>query len=78
MTWTPARPSGGGEGSSTSLPPAPPGTIVYTGNSLNPVSNTTESYPALDLSEGGGVFDMSNLRIVTPRVHNAIHYREKP
>lgn len=49
LTWTPASPPGGGEGSSTSLPPAPPGTIVYTGSSLNPVSNTTESYPALDL-----------------------------
>lgn len=49
LTWTPASPPGGGEGSSTSLPPAPPGTIVYTGSSLNPVSNTTESYPELDL-----------------------------
>ncbi|WP_176508302.1 MULTISPECIES: S-type pyocin domain-containing protein [Pseudomonas] len=49
LTWTPASPPGGGEGSSTSVPPAPPGTIVYTGSSLNPVSNTTESYPALDL-----------------------------
>lgn len=49
LTWTPASPPGGDEGSSTSLPPAPPGTIVYTGSSLNPVSNTTESYPALDL-----------------------------
>ncbi|RAS24012.1 MULTISPECIES: S-type pyocin domain-containing protein [unclassified Pseudomonas] len=49
LTWTPASPPGGGEGSSTSLPPAPPGTIVYSGSSLNPVSNTTESYPALDL-----------------------------
>ncbi|WP_313201631.1 S-type pyocin domain-containing protein [Pseudomonas sp.] len=49
LTWTPASPPGGGEGSSTSLPPAPPGTIVYTGSSLNPVSNPTESYPALDL-----------------------------
>ncbi|MFZ5936163.1 S-type pyocin domain-containing protein [Pseudomonas sp. HS6-2] len=49
LTWTPASPPGGGEGSSTSLPPAAPGTIVYTGSSLNPVSNTTESYPALDL-----------------------------
>ncbi|NIF26011.1 pyocin [Pantoea sp. Tr-811] len=49
LTWTPASPPGGGEGSSTSLPPAPPGTIVYTGSSLNPVSNATESYPALDL-----------------------------
>ncbi|MFJ4054594.1 S-type pyocin domain-containing protein [Pseudomonas sp. NPDC089743] len=49
LTWTPASPPGGGEGSSTSLPPAPPGTIVYTGSSLNPVSNETEGYPALDL-----------------------------
>lgn len=49
LTWTPASPPGGGEGSSTSLPPAPSGTIVYTGSTLNPVSNVTESYPALDL-----------------------------
>ncbi|MBS3186860.1 MULTISPECIES: S-type pyocin domain-containing protein [unclassified Pseudomonas] len=49
LTWTPASPPGGDEGSSTSLPPAPPGTIVYTGSSLRPVSNETEGYPALDL-----------------------------
>ncbi|WP_414156873.1 S-type pyocin domain-containing protein [Pseudomonas sp. BNK-15] len=49
LTWTPIRAPGGENGSSTSLPPAPPGTIIYTGSSLSPVSNETESYPALDL-----------------------------
>ncbi|RRV46204.1 S-type pyocin domain-containing protein [Pseudomonas sp. p106] len=49
LTWTPIRAPGGESGSSTSLPPAPPGTIIYTGSSLSPVSNETESYPALDL-----------------------------
>jgi len=37
------------DGNSTSLPSAPPGTVIYTGSSLNPVSTETESYPALDL-----------------------------
>lgn len=49
LTWTPASAPGGEEGSATSLPPVPQGTIVYTGSSLNPASNETESYPALDL-----------------------------
>lgn len=49
LTWTPASAPGGEDGSSTSLPSAPAGTVIYTGSSLNPVSNETESYPALDL-----------------------------
>ncbi|WP_043198001.1 S-type pyocin domain-containing protein [Pseudomonas putida] len=49
LTWTPASAPGGEGGSSTSLPPAPPGTVVYTGSTLNPVSTETEGYPALDL-----------------------------
>lgn len=49
LTWTPASAPGGEEGSSTSLPPAPPGTVVYTGSTLTPVETETESYPALDL-----------------------------
>ncbi|WP_060514853.1 S-type pyocin domain-containing protein [Pseudomonas sp. NBRC 111132] len=49
LTWTPASAPGGEDGSSTSLPPAPPGTVVYTGSTLNPVSTETEGYPALDL-----------------------------
>lgn len=49
LTWTPASAPGAEEGSSTSLPPAPPGTVVYTGSTLNPVSTETEGYPALDL-----------------------------
>ncbi|WP_232968867.1 S-type pyocin domain-containing protein [Pseudomonas putida] len=31
------------------MPPAAPGTVVYTGSTLNPVSTETEGYPALDL-----------------------------
>ncbi|MNO70052.1 Pyocin-S2 [compost metagenome] len=49
LTWTPANAPGGEEGSSTTLPPAAPGTVVYTGSTLNPVSTETEGYPALDL-----------------------------
>lgn len=49
LTWTPASAPGGEDGSSTSLPPAPPGTVVYTGSTLNPVNTETEGYPALDL-----------------------------
>lgn len=49
LTWTPASAPGAEEGSSTSLPPAPPGTVVYTGSTLNPISTETEGYPALDL-----------------------------
>jgi hypothetical protein len=49
LTWTPASAPGGEDGSSTSLPPAPPGTVVYTGSTLNPVRTETEGYPALDL-----------------------------
>ncbi|HDS1699756.1 MULTISPECIES: S-type pyocin domain-containing protein [unclassified Pseudomonas] len=49
LTWTPANAPGGEAGSSTSLPPAAPGTVVYTGSTLNPVSTKTEGYPALDL-----------------------------
>ncbi len=49
LTWTPASAPGAEEGSSTSLPPAPPGTVVYTGSTLNPVNTETEGYPALDL-----------------------------
>jgi len=49
LTWTPASAPGAEEGSSTSLPPAPPATVVYTGSSLTPVNTESESYPALDL-----------------------------
>ncbi|MFB6401989.1 S-type pyocin domain-containing protein [Pseudomonas putida] len=49
LTWTPSSAPGGEGGSSISLPPAPPGTVVYTGSTLNPVSTETEGYPALDL-----------------------------
>ncbi|MFJ4155799.1 S-type pyocin domain-containing protein [Pseudomonas sp. NPDC089752] len=49
LTWTPASAPGVEEGNSTSLPSVPPGTVVYTGSSLNPVSTETERYPALDL-----------------------------
>lgn len=49
LTWTPASAPGAEAGSSTSLPQVPPGTVVYTGSSLNPVSNAQEGYPALDL-----------------------------
>lgn len=49
LTWTPASALGAEEGSSTSLPPAPPATVVYTGSSLTPVNTESESYPALDL-----------------------------
>lgn len=51
LTWTPVSAPGGEEGSSTSLPPAPSGTIVYTGSSLNPMRTEQESYPALDLDQ---------------------------
>lgn len=30
------------------------------------------------ISKGGAVYDMDNLRIVTPKAHNRIHYGEKP
>ncbi|MDU9390608.1 S-type pyocin domain-containing protein [Pseudomonas sp. zfem002] len=30
------------------------------------------------ISEGGGVYDLDNIRIVTPLAHNHIHYGEKP
>jgi len=49
LTWTPASAPGGEEGSATSLPQVPPGTVVYTGSSLNPVTTEQEGYPALDL-----------------------------
>ncbi|MFJ4442422.1 S-type pyocin domain-containing protein [Pseudomonas sp. NPDC089422] len=49
LTWTPASAPGGDDNSSTSLPSLPPGTVVYTGSSLNPITTETESYPALDL-----------------------------
>ncbi|MCE0890099.1 S-type pyocin domain-containing protein [Pseudomonas alloputida] len=49
LTWTPASAPGGDEGNSTSLPLVPPGTVVYTGSSLNPVVTEQEGYPALDL-----------------------------
>lgn len=49
LTWTPASAPGDEQGSSTSLPPAPPGTVVYTGSSLNPVSTEQDGYPALEL-----------------------------
>ncbi|MCX2890075.1 S-type pyocin domain-containing protein [Pseudomonas sp. DCB_BI] len=49
LTWTPANAPGGEAGSSTSLPQVPPGTVVYTGSSLDPVITEQEGYPALDL-----------------------------
>jgi len=49
LTWTPASAPGAEEGTSTSLPPVPPGTVVYTGSSLTPITTEPESYPALDL-----------------------------
>ncbi|MEH6421032.1 S-type pyocin domain-containing protein [Pseudomonas sp. CGJS7] len=49
LTWTPANAPGGEGGSSTSLPQVPPGTVVYTGSSLDPVISEQEGYPALDL-----------------------------
>ncbi|MBI6925005.1 S-type pyocin domain-containing protein [Pseudomonas putida] len=30
------------------------------------------------ISEGGGVYDMSNIRVVIPPLHNRIHYGKKP
>ncbi|WP_412072352.1 hypothetical protein [Pseudomonas fluorescens] len=32
---------------------------------------------AIPVSENGGVYDMDNLRIVTPAAHNTIHYGGK-
>lgn len=32
----------------------------------------------IPISEGGGVYDMDNIRIVTPLSHNSIHYGTKP
>lgn len=49
LTWTPVSAPGSEQGSSTSLPPVPPGTVVYTGSKPNPVRTESESYPALDL-----------------------------
>ncbi|WP_460418218.1 S-type pyocin domain-containing protein [Pseudomonas sp. microsymbiont 2] len=49
LTWTPASAPGGNEGNSTSYPSVPPGTLVYGGSRLDPVSSEPESYPALDL-----------------------------
>ncbi|MBK4993924.1 pyocin [Pseudomonas sp. S37] len=49
LTWTPASAPVGEEGSSTSLPLVPTGTVVYTGSSLNPVITEQEGYPALEL-----------------------------
>ncbi|WP_225915618.1 S-type pyocin domain-containing protein [Pseudomonas urmiensis] len=53
LTWTPASAPGSEHGSSTSLLPVPPGTIVYSGSSLNPVisEQEQEQYPALDLDQ---------------------------
>lgn len=48
LTWTPVSAPGSEQGSSTSLPPVPPGTVVYTGSKPNPVRTESESYPALD------------------------------
>ncbi|MCO7563662.1 S-type pyocin domain-containing protein [Pseudomonas sp. S 311-6] len=48
LTWTPANAPGSGDGSSTTLPPAPPGTVVYPGSTLNPVQNEQEGYPGPD------------------------------
>ena len=53
LTWTPVSAPGDEDGNSTSLPSAPPGTVIYTGSSLNPVSTETESYPALDVLDQG-------------------------
>ncbi|WP_317847972.1 S-type pyocin domain-containing protein [Pseudomonas sp. HTZ2] len=49
LTWTPANAPGSEHGSPTSLPPIPPGAVVYTGSSLNPVKTEQQGYPALDL-----------------------------
>ncbi|MFK0313574.1 S-type pyocin domain-containing protein [Pseudomonas sp. NPDC090233] len=60
LTWTPVSAPGGEDESSASLPSVPPGTIVYTGSSLNPVSNETQRHPALDL------LDQERLIIIFP------------
>lgn len=60
LTWTPAEAPGSDLNSSTSLPPAPPGAIVYTGSTLKPVSNEQENYPALDLP------DLERLIVIFP------------
>ncbi|MHC6224127.1 S-type pyocin domain-containing protein [Pseudomonas sp. X10] len=49
LTWTPANAPDNDQSNSTSLPPTPPGVVIYAGNTLKPPSNEQEIYPALDL-----------------------------
>ncbi|RYD94434.1 MAG: pyocin, partial [Sphingobacteriales bacterium] len=60
LTWTPASAPGLKQGGSAGLPAIPPGTVVYTGSALEPVSNESGGYPALDL------FDQERLVITFP------------
>lgn len=48
LTWTPLNAPGSELGSSTSLPVAPTGAIIYTGSELIPQTDLVESYPDLD------------------------------
>ncbi|MBV4502833.1 S-type pyocin domain-containing protein [Pseudomonas shirazensis] len=60
LTWTPASAPGLEQGGSAGLPAIPPGTVVYTGSILEPVSNESGGYSALDL------FDQERLVITFP------------
>lgn len=37
-----------------------------------------ELHHVIPISEKGGVYDMNNIIVLTPRIHNSIHYGEKP
>jgi|GEM_PF-6257587 len=41
------------------------------------MSDSFAELAAKPISENGGVYDMDNLRIVTPAAHNTIHYGGK-
>lgn len=55
LTWTPITAPGGEQDSSTNLPLVPPGTVVYTGSSLNPVKVEQERYPCTGPAGSGTV-----------------------
>ena len=37
-----------------------------------------ELHHVIPISDKGGVYDMNNIVVLTPRIHNSTHYGEKP
>ncbi|WP_328822706.1 HNH endonuclease signature motif containing protein [Pseudomonas sp. S31] len=50
--------------------------VYYIDRHMNPA--TFVAHHSIPIHDDGGVYDMENLRTITPSAHHKIHYGDKP